>query len=188
MINPAIGDVLSSFKEIALVSDEVRCKHIINGLASGMNIETFTNQLATFVSQSEENAFYISSTLRKALLADSKIVCTLMGRIMADNISDRKSYDRDDVIIIRALESATDDDIIVFRKIMQTLDDDTVTLESEDYVGCIDWGLSNRLFKQEDKGFQGTTLMLGYDTKVCNASRKLMIYTEEIKQLFRYID
>ena len=43
--NPVGAVVVTAFKEIASISDELRCRYILQGLASGLNQEKFTKDI-----------------------------------------------------------------------------------------------------------------------------------------------
>ena len=120
-IGSSLDSVAPSFLSIAqkmgAVADEIKMKALLRGLASGLNQETQVNKLYTYVDDNEENSFYISNTIRKALLSNSPIACTIMGRILSNHINEKHVYSQDDIIIVHALESATDYDIRSFADI-----------------------------------------------------------------------
>ena len=145
LANPLAGAVISAFKEVSSIADEIKGRYILNGLASGLNQEKFVNELESYVNSNDENAGFVANTLRKALLADSPIACTLMGRILADHIKEKKPYDQYDVIIIHALESATDDDLRAFQNMMSGYNGKNIVVSSQNTV---EWCFINRIFQQ----------------------------------------
>lgn len=142
--NPQLGALVEILKEAATISDEIRVKSILKGLASGLNQESYTNELYNYIKVSNENAINVVNTLRKALISDSEIVCVLMGRILADHMHSGEKYQKSDVLIFHALENATDDDLLCFWKMFKNLKDDYLP-NDKIYSDCVEWGISNRL-------------------------------------------
>lgn len=183
---PATGVLVQAFREVAIISDEIKVNRILKGLASGLNQERFTNELINYVNKSDEHATKVVNLLHKALMADSEIICVLMGRILADHISTGNEFDKVDAIIIHALENATDEDLIEFRELFIKMDGDHLPKDDK-YVDCIEWGISNRLFTEVQKEYyqEGTLTINEYTAPKATAYR-LMEYLDEIKQLFRW--
>ena len=181
--NPVAGVVVTAFKECASIADEARLNYIIHGLATGLNMETFTNELWNYVSQDENKAFHAANAIRKSLLMDSPIACALMGRILADHVALNNSYDRDDSIIIHALETATDEDLICFRKMMNTIRDGKVEVLDQTTV---DWCEMSRLFKKQTVN-PGTWESISFipEYKPETSAFRMAEYLDKIKQIFR---
>lgn len=137
--------------------------------------------MSEYVRASEEHAGYVANTIRKAMLADSEIVCVLMGRILADHIAVNEKYDRHDVIILHALGSATDDDIKF--DMMRSVQNGELPL-GEEYIDCIELGLANRLFKegQGQKDIEGKPTFYDFVAPK-EVANKLQYYLDEIKQV-----
>ncbi len=181
--NPVVGIVTQAFFDIVTIADRIKVQRILKGLASGLNQETFTYELLSYVRESDEHASYVANMIRKAMLADSEIVCVLMGRIMADHIASREKYDKFDVIIIHAIGAATDNDMKCFYKMMRLVDKEELPNDDE-YADCIEWGLANRVFKREDGERAKGEKIEFYDyVAPKEAAYKLFNYLEEIKQL-----
>ena len=175
--NPVAGAILTAVKDVASVADEVRVQRIIKGLASGLNQEMHMNELKSFIAASDQNALFIANALRKALLSDSLIACTLMGRIIADHASKKTPFDQYDAIIIHAVEDATDDDLREFYHIMNTLRDGFVETENK---LTSDWGTNCRLFRNNDKRSWEETLT-GPKRVPTEAATRLMEYLDEVR-------
>ena len=79
-VSSQMGVVLTAFKEVASIADEAKGQRIVRGLASGLNQELFLNEIQNYIHSSDKNASFFANMLRKALLAESPIACTLMGR------------------------------------------------------------------------------------------------------------
>ena len=125
---------------------------MIKGISTELNQEKQINQLYGYVENSEENAFYVANTLRKALLSDSPIACTIMGRILARHVSEGSTYDQDDNIIFHALENATDQDIKQFVNVMKYSKTDRGTFRipcddmNPEFKSFLEWCVYNRIF------------------------------------------
>ena len=186
LINPAAGVIATLFHEVANIADELLAKRIIKGLASGLNQEKFTNELRNYVSASEENAFHIANTLRKSMLSNSPKACVIMGRILADHVSNQESYDANDIIIVNALEHATDDDLWKFRRMMELSEGEEVLIKEleENLLACLEWCVAYRLWDKQNP-LRGGTLYLNGGAKPNPAAFKLIKYMDEVRQLFR---
>lgn len=173
-----------AIKEATSFADECRLSYIIHGLASGLDVETFTNDLWNYVSKDEEKAFRVANALRKSLLMDSPIACSLMGEILTDHVEKDTHYDREDNIIVHALETATDDDLICFRKMMRTVKDNKIDIIDQ---VTVDWAEANRLFKINNPHMGEWQGLLSFEPEYIPepAAYKMMNYLDKIKQLFR---
>ncbi len=196
--NPIAGAFLTAANEIAGLADEVRIDAVVKGLSIGLNQEMHTNQLYGYVEKSEENAFYVSNTLRKALLSDSPIACTIMGIILACHVNDGSRYSQDDNIVFHALENATDQDIKMFVRIMKeykTKSDEgddvfhipNEIMEQAEIKTTLDWCVFNRIFN----GISGLTWGeegQDYDDSYSptSAANKLFEYIDSVKQVISY--
>ena len=180
--NPWIGAMLGAFKEAAAVADEVKFKHIIRGLASGLDQERFVNELQNYVRSSDEHAYHVVNTIRKGLLSESPIACDLLGRILADHVDRKSGYDQSDVIIVHALGSATDDDLKEFQQMMDSYHDKYIDVTNQNTA---DWCSVNRLFRQVTGVVSGGTLDVSVHYVPCEAAERLKIYIDEIRQSFR---
>ena len=193
---PLAGFFLTAAHEIAGLADEMRIDAVVRGLSTELNQEKQINQLYGYVGKSEENAFYVVNTLRKALLADSLIACTVMGRILAKHVNDGSSYDQNDNIVFHALENATDDDIRIFVKIMKEyrtekgpfrIPDDKKDVNMQ---SAIEWCVYSRLFYGPSGGISWVMSEdEGYDTthSPTSAGNRLMEYVESVKQILEYV-
>ena len=180
--DPTLGAIIIALKEAISVSDEIKGQCIINGLATGFNQEKYTNQLENYIHANPKNAGYIANTIRNAMLADSLIACTALGRILADHVDHMKTYDQYDVIIIHALVSATDNDLIAFRQMMKVYDSEFIEVTNQDTV---DWCVNGRIFKQIVPTLDNGKLSFDPKYKPTTAANILMTYLDEIRQCFR---
>ena len=198
--NPTAGVFLTAAHEIAGLADEIRIDAVIKGLSTEFNQEKQINQLYNYVKKSEENAFYVSNTIRKALLSDSLISCVIMGRMLARHMGEDSKYDQDDNIIFHALESATNDDIRQFYQVMKEfktknengnvvfhIPDDV--LKEPVFSSSLDWCVFNRIFNGTSGvlwGIEGQD----YDDShsPTSAAEKLFGYVDSVKQILEYGD
>lgn len=192
--NPVAGVFLLAAQEVGKLADEKRIDAIMKGLSTGLNQEMRINQLYNYVSESEENAFYFSNTLRKALLSDSTIACTIMGRMLATHMDDGSVYTQDDNIIFHALSSATNQDIRGFMRILKkyrTENDELqilkAELEDEETQTSLDWCVFNRILGGAI-GIQMEDMDSDYDDNysLTSAAIKLYEYADSIKQVIDY--
>lgn len=181
---PQIGPFIELVKGVSSLSDEYRLHKLLKGLASGWNQETFTNEFKEYVKSSEDNAVYVANLLRKALLADSPIACTLMGRILSDHVGNKTSFDKFDSIIIFALGSAIDNDLLNFRKMMQEYYSKS-SIQFIDVIDqeTVDWCTMNRIFEQVNSSVEDEGIILEPRYKPKESAMRLMKYLDEIKQL-----
>ncbi len=195
--NPLAGLFLSAAKECAETADEVRIDSVIIGLSTELNQEMLINQLYGYIEKSEDNAFYVVNTLRKALLSDSLIVCTIMGRILARHVAEGTRYTQEDNIIFHALESATDDDIRQFRRVMDDyltkneIGNNVFHIPNEEFddplfLSSLNWCEYNRIFN----GTSGIKLVVDNQNYIdsyspTQAAIRLQEYADSVKQVFR---
>jgi len=68
-----VSTLLEGFCNVSAISDKIKIDHFIKGMVSDSNFkrEKFTNLLSGYL-QDEDNAFYVSNLMRKAVLSDSK--------------------------------------------------------------------------------------------------------------------
>ena len=182
--DPVKSLLLTAFKEAASAADEAKLKQIIKGLASGLNQETFVNELKTYIKSSDEHAANVANTVRNAAIANSPNACAVLGRILADHVSDSTDYDRDDVIIIHALSTVTDDDLSVFQDMMRSADDGYIRRTQENTY-CADWCTANRICKARGPVLENEGIIFSDDVIPNSAAFKLIKYMDEVRQLFR---
>ncbi len=197
-VNPLAGILLTASQQIGNLADEIRIDAVIKGLATDLNQEEQINRLYEYAKKNEKNAFYVINTLRKALLADSLIACTIMGRILASHVSDNSKYDYDDNIIFHALQNATDDDIRQFYKVMREYKSDDeegncvfhIPIELIRETGLsssLEWCVFNRIFTGTNGILWGK---IGQDFddshSPTSAGFKLMDYVESVRQVLEY--
>ncbi len=197
VISPEAGltsALLKGFAYIASNADAAKIDHFIKGMASGssFNREKFTNLLNTYVSD-EDNAFYVSNLMRKAVLSDSRKVCTIMGRILADNVDSGQKFSPDDIIIGNALQLASDDDLVGFLGLMRNYrerrgDNDFITFpyrdpDKQNLRLAAEWAMNGRILGRSTiaRLDGGNGVM---DCPVTPLADKLMDYCREVRQIW----
>ncbi len=196
--NPLAGIFLTAIHEIAELADEARVDAVIKGLSVGIDQEKQINQLYNYVEKSDECAFYVANTLRKALLSDSPVACTIMGRILACHVNEDTVYTQEDKIVFNALENATDSDIKQFRNVMKNYSatndkGNTVfhipneVINQSDFRISLDWCVFNRLFEGVP-GISWAVTGQNYDDSYSPtpAACKLLDYIESVRQVLNY--
>lgn len=196
--DPLMGVILTAAHDIGDLADEFRINALIKGLSTGFNQEKQINQLYNYVEKSEKNAFYVTNTLRKALLSDSPIACTIMGRMLACHIEGGTVYTQEDNIIFHALENATDYDIRQFYKVMNEYKENDEAgdvvfhipneiFNNSDFASSLNWCVLNRIFN----GISGAVWVKegqAYDNShsPTPAANRLFEYVDSVKQVLRY--
>lgn len=197
-----IGEILSPIntmfakigKEIAEQSDILRLNHMLNGYMKGNNTEMRLNQLYTFVKNSDR-AFLVSNLFRQALLKNSTIVCCLYGLILAECVDNDKKADYEDLIVLNALQNATDYELKYFIEIIDNYMDegyvDTKAISESgkevEYNFTLEWCKNNRILGitgRRDYG-EGMTIFTEYLIYI-SCTEKLYNLLMEAKQLMRY--
>ncbi len=193
VVNPLFGVLISAAKDIAGLADEIRINALIKGLSTELNQEQQINLLYRYIQSSEEHAFYVSNSLRKALLSNSPIACAIMGRMLARHIASNTSYDQDDKIIFQALENATDDDVQMFYDFMNeynSIADKPKTIPFEllnKYSVIENWCEFNRIVRHNmSVDNYGEEVVFNENFSLYSAALRLMDYIESIRQLLDY--
>ena len=198
IFKPEAAALMTVAHEAMHIVDEVRIKALLKGMSTGFNQEKHINQLYSFVEKSEENALYLVNTLRKALLTDSLIACTIMGKMLSLHMDNKRAFDQDDNIIFRALENATDDDIRIFYRVMNeylTKNEDghdifsipNIVINNPGFSSALDWCVFNRIFN----GTSGVRWIVdGQDYDVSysptSAGHRLREYVYSVRQVLNY--
>ena len=195
--HPLAGAIIQLFQQFTSVVDEVKINNVLRGLATGIDQERLINQLYNYVSESDENAYYVANTLRKALLSDSPIICCVLGRILSDHVDKNLKYDHSDMVIIHALENATDADLRLFKSLMSS---EVFRLSPKDQIeylykeisnnpsvqDCIDWCVYNRILKSTTADVVGEELIWGPSYACTETAERLYKYINSVWQVFSY--
>ena len=156
-MNPAAGVISTGFNSFLEALDEYKLRHLCLGLSKDIDMERKLNELYEYVTSSPERAFATGNVLKKTIAAESPRVCMLYGLILSKHIGQKKTdFSRDDMIVYKALENASDYDLDNFKDIMENCvrpDDDgkkRIVYGTEQERECeltCQWCVSTRLFK-----------------------------------------
>lgn len=175
-------------------ADRCKLESLIQGLAHENNEEKTINELYSYVSN-EKKAFLVSNIIRQSLLSQSRLVCCILGIILADlkkNDSSELSYE--DAIILYALQTATDYEIRYLKEIYENYVVDGYIEErligeseySYQYNLTLDWCKFNRVI-----GVTGHRAYEGLDKFgefliINSCTAKFMEYIYKARQVFKY--
>lgn len=145
---PVSAAFLEFFKNTSKVVDDYKVNMLIRQLGKNLNMEELKNCLVNYIKNDDKKAMQIVDIFRKALLSESRIAISIMGLILGENINKNTDMSRDDLIICKALDNATDIDLSYFYKLIQsnkTKNRDKLT--DEEILTC-EWCVYNRIFKE----------------------------------------
>lgn len=154
--NPVAGLIGEVGNEFISKYNTFKLSYLLNGLSSGLNIETRLNQLYTYVNSSTEKAILVANLLKQTINAECPKVCIIYGLILAKHLSDTTPFTHEEMIVCKALENATDYDLNNFKEIMEkyrkpvsTGNKIALPKDFPDLIGfttTCDWCVYNRIF------------------------------------------
>ena len=106
------NDLLSEYNTFKL-------GHLLNGLASGFNLERRLNELYNYVNSSPEKAIIVANLFKQTVNAECPKVCVIYGLILANHLETLTEFTHEELIVCKALENATDYDLKNFKEIME---------------------------------------------------------------------
>lgn len=115
--SPKNAVALETVRGIIHLSDHFRLNSLLRGLSDGYDTERKLDELYSYVSDSER-AFFVSDCFRKLVLAQSPVVCCILGLILSDSMRPGAKTDSKNAIIMNAIISFTDYDLRNFQKLM----------------------------------------------------------------------
>lgn len=202
--NPVMGVAADVGNAFLSSYNNFKLNYLLNGLASGSNIEKRLNQLYTYVKLSTEKALIVANTLKRTVNAESPKVCIIYGLILADHMDSSTTFSNDELIVCRALEGATDFDLENFRTVMEEYLRPGLS-EAEKVSKCqvsfpkdfdretelnttCDWCVYSRLFTSHALEWQrmADTLNLDENYYVTNAAVVLLDYIHKARQTWDY--
>lgn len=157
-ISPVTGVPASAISNLMNDYYKLHLNRILKGLSRGTSEDRYKNELYAYITKSSERAYYVASTLKKAMMAECPKACEIMGLILRENMDKDRGLSRVDLIVCKALENATDNDLTCFMFIMESFlfesisgqkmvvfgaDDEDAIEEGE--LTC-NWAVYNRLF------------------------------------------
>ena len=136
---------------------KAKMNFLIKGLSSDYDIDNKVEELLKCIKSSEENENLIATLFRQISNSESPKVCVIFGLVIADHLKDDFKVSHEELILCKALESATDYDLNNFKIIMEKFIIENsygrkVELSSElnsieSYISTCDWCVNNRIFK-----------------------------------------
>lgn len=149
---PPVAILAGMGGELASKADEIKLDSMLQGLSKGLNVETRLNELYSFINN-PERAFMVSNLFRQTLLAQSPVVCCILGIILSDCIDNDHTLQYADLIILNSLQTATDFEIKYIKEIINNYVDDGYvdenaiekSLMATEYYMTLEWCKTNRI-------------------------------------------
>lgn len=161
--NPVAGVVGSIGDQFLSEYHRFKLGFLLNGIATGLNMEARLNQLYTYIQSSEEKAIIVANLLKKTINSECPKVCMIYGLVLANHIEADTKVTYEEMIVCRALENATDYDLIHFKEIMdrylKPAEDGMRVVFPKDfesmdaYTTTCDWCVYNRIFVSQTLGW-----------------------------------
>ena len=146
--NPVLATFLEVVKNTSKVVDDYKVSMLIRQFGKNLNMEQLKNRLVNYIKNDDKKAMQIVDIFRKTLLSESRIAITIMGLILGKNINNNTNMSRDDLIISKALDNATDMDLYYFYILIQSkIIKNRDKLTDEEILTC-EWCVYNRIFKE----------------------------------------
>ena len=109
--------VLEVVKSIGQVYDQIKLNYLLNGLSNGYDTEKKLDELYNYI-RNPERAFLVSDCFKKLMLAQSPVVCCILGLMLSDSMRQGAEFDSKDSIVMNGIVSFTDYDLRNFQDIM----------------------------------------------------------------------
>ena len=121
VVNPVAGIVGGIGNDLLSEYNTFKLGHLLNGLASGFNLERRLNELYNYVNSSPEKAIIVANLFKQTVNAECPKVCVIYGLILANHLETLTEFTHEELIVCKALENATDYDLKNFKEIMELL-------------------------------------------------------------------
>lgn len=119
VVNPVAGIVGGIGNDLLSEYNTFKLGHLLNGLASGFNLERRLNELYNYVNSSPEKAIIVANLFKQTVNAECPKVCVIYGLILANHLETLTEFTHEELIVCKALENATDYDLKNFKEIME---------------------------------------------------------------------
>lgn len=119
VVNPVAGIVGGIGNDLLSEYNTFKLGHLLNGLASGFNLERRLNELYNYVNSSPEKAIIVANLFKQTVNAECPKVCVIYGLILANHLETLTEFTHEEQIVCKALENATDYDLKNFKEIME---------------------------------------------------------------------
>ena len=108
VVNPVAGIVGGIGNDLLSEYNTFKLGHLLNGLASGFNLERRLNELYNYVNSSPEKAIIVANLFKQTVNAECPKVCVIYGLILANHLETLTEFTHEELIVCKALENATD--------------------------------------------------------------------------------
>ena len=116
LANPVIGIAGAIGNDILSKYNDLKLSYLLKGLEAESNIEKRLNQLYTYVKSSHNKALNVANLFKQTITAECPKACFLYGLIMASHLDSDTSFTYDELIVCKAIETATDYDLKNFKE------------------------------------------------------------------------
>lgn len=86
VVNPVAGIVGGIGNDLLSEYNTFKLGHLLNGLASGFNLERRLNELYNYVNSSPEKAIIVANLFKQTVNAECPKVCVIYGLILANHL------------------------------------------------------------------------------------------------------
>lgn len=199
--NPAAGVIASIGNGFLSKFDDFKLHCLLRGLSKDLNMETRINQLYGYVCSSQTRAFQVGNVIKEAIAAESPKSCVILGIMLAKHMGKDTDFTRDELIVCKAVENASDYDLESFctlmkkciekqedgrRKIVYNTNDSALIAE---YDTTCSWCVFNRLFIEVpmEWGVIGETLKATPAHYYVEWPADILLgLIDEVKQIWQY--
>lgn len=119
LTNPIIGVISEIGNDFLSEYNNFKLSHLLSGLASGFNIEMRMNELYNYITSCPEKAIIVANLFKQTINAECPKACIIYGLIIANHLATETKPTYDELIMCKAIESATDYDLNNFKIIME---------------------------------------------------------------------
>ena len=157
------------------------------------------NQLYTYVTSSSEKAIKVANLFKQTVNAECPKACIIYGLIMASHLESGTKFTYDELIVCKAIESATDYDLQNFKIIMENYLKSTSNgrrvvfpenfSEISTFTTTCNWCVYNRLFVSRTAEWEemgGGTLDISTYYYEANPASVLLHYINDASQTWYY--
>ncbi len=199
LADPVLGIAAGIGNDLLSKYNDFKLSYLLNGLASGCNLEKRLNQLYTYVTSSSEKAIKVANLFKQTVNAECPKACIIYGLIMASHLESGTKFTYDELIVCKAIESATDYDLQNFKIIMENYLKSTSNgrrvvfpenfSEISTFTTTCNWCVYNRLFVSRTAEWEETgegTLDISTYYYEANPASVLLRYINDANQTWYY--
>lgn len=193
---PNLKDVNEWINDVSKYSNDIKLAEAWRCIAEDNDIEKSINQLYDYVSN-EERAFFISDSLRKIILCNSRISSSIIAYIMGEIVENDRNFEHRDAVLYSALLQMTDYDIRNFKYLMENaigrfkeddgiIDETKIINNKESFEITMQICASTGVFRTENSVVNNETFYSGNFLKVTDTAYSLLKYIDKVRQLLNY--